>query len=189
MTETLQQRNSPPHKSGQFAPADPSARQRARRLRRIIVLVVLVMAVLFSLAWCAFHEQPDADMESNIVVGAMLGQEDAQDKQRALDEGMIGFSVNTRMKFDTPSADGAIMFENPAGNAKYTKLKLVRDDTDEEIYSTGLLQPGTYVETDTLDAMVPTGEYACTALVEAYRTNDKSYIGTVAAAVKVKVGS
>lgn len=159
-----------------------------RTRTRIVVLVALLALVAVALAWCAFRVPPDDDMESNIVVGALPGQEDSAEKQRALDEGMIGFSVNTLMTFSTPSAEGAVMFENPVGNGKYTRLKLVRDDTDEEIYTTGLLQPGTYVEKDTLDAMVPVGEYACTALVEAYRTNDKSYIGTVAAGVKVKVG-
>ncbi|PNV66861.1 hypothetical protein [Enteroscipio rubneri] len=168
-------------------PHPPDDARRARRVR-IAALAALLLAVALACAWCALHDRPDEDMESNIVVGALFGEEDSEKDRRALDEGMIGFSVNTRMAFETPSSEGAVMFENPAGNAKYTRLRLVRDDTGEEVYATGLLQPGTYVEKDALDAMVPTGEYDCTALVEAYRTDDKSYIGTVAAGVKVKVG-
>lgn len=179
---------APRPRQGESPPSHAPGVRRRRGLC-IAVLAVLLLAVALALAWCTLRNAPDDDMESNIVVGALPGQEDSAEKQRALDEGMIGFSINTRMEFETPSAEGAIMFENPAGNGKYTRLSLVRDDTGEEVYSTGLLQPGTYVENDALDAMVPRGEYDCTALVEAYRTNDKSYIGTVAAGVKVKVGS
>ena len=186
MTGTLRQSAPAPADPRVPAPDAPDCKRLARRVAALVALLVLVA---LAGTWCALHGRPDGDMESNIVVGSLPGQEDAAQRQRALDEGMIGFSINTRMVFDTPSAEGTVMFENPAGNSKYTKLRLGRDDTGEEIYATGLLQPGTYVEKDALDAMVSTGEYACTALVEAYRTNDKSYIGTVAAGVKVKVGS
>lgn len=166
----------------ELAPA-PDTPTRTRR-RVLIALAILLFLFVAAALWL-FALHPDPDLERNIVVGSVDG-DDAPVRDVA--ESMIAFSIDTKMDFATPSSAGDIFFENPEGNGKYIRLSLVRDEDDEELYSTGLLQPGTYVESDTLDAMVPTGTYECTALISAYRINDKSYIGTVAAGVTVSVG-
>lgn len=165
------------------APANPAERKR-RRWPVLLLLLLLLLLAAAAVWW--FAGRPDSDFESNIVVGSVTGDDAAP--HRDVEEGMIAFSIDARMAFASPSEEGDILFENPEGNGKYISLSLVRDDDGMEIYSTGLLQPGTYVERDALDAMVANGTYRCTALVSAYRTDDKSYIGTVAAGVTVTVG-
>ena len=162
--------------------ADPAESKR----RRWPVLLLLLLLLLAAAAAWWFAGKPDSDFESNIVVGSVTGDDTAPHRDVA--EDMIAFSIDAKMEFASPSEEGDILFENPGGNGKYISLSLVRDDDGMEIYSTGLLQPGTHVERDALDAMVANGTYQCTALVSAYRTNDKSYIGTVAAGVTVTVG-
>ncbi len=155
---------------------------------RWVVLLALLLLIACGVAWFYLAPAPDDDdIERNIVVGSVLGDDGAS--VRAESETTAAFSINSVMCFDSPSSKGYIYFENPEGNGKYLSLTLVRDDTGQTVYETGLLQPGTYVEQDALDAMLPYGEYACTAQVNAYRIPDKTPLGTVAAAVTVKVGS
>lgn len=164
-------------------PEEPS-----RGRRRWAVLLVLLLLIVCAIAWFCLAPAPDDDdIERNIVVGSVLEGDSAP--VRAESETTAAFSINSVMRFDSPSSKGYIYFENPEGNGKYLGLALVRDDTGQTIYQTGLLQPGTYVEQDSLDAMLPYGEYTCTAQVSAYRIPDKTPLGTVAAAVTVKVGS
>ena len=163
-----------------------AADEPRRNRRRWVVLLLLLLLLLAGGAVWWFATQPDPDLERNIVVGSVTG--DDSQPERDVAENVIAFSIDSKMEFASPSEEGDILFENPEGNGKYIRLSLVRDDDGKEIYSTGFLQPGTYVEKDALDAMVATGTYRCTALVSAYRTNDKSYIGTVAAGVTVTVG-
>lgn len=163
----------------------PDAARSRRRWPVLLALLLLLLAV--GGAWWVLAALPDPDLERNIVVGSIEGGEAAPMHDVA--EGMVAFSIDTRMQFASPSSEGDILFENPEGNGKYISLSLVRDDDGEEIYSTGFLQPGTFVERDALDAMVATGTYRCTAVISAYRIEDKSFIGTVAAGVTVTVGS
>lgn len=160
----------------------------SRVRRRWAVLLALLLLLACGVAWFYLAPVPDDDdIERNIVVGSVLGDDAAP--VRAEGEATAAFSINSVMRFESPSSKGYIYFENPEGNGKYLSLVLVRDDTGQTVYETGLLQPGTYVEQDALDAMLPYGEYACTAQVSAYRIPDKTPLGTVAAAVTVKVGS
>lgn len=162
--------------------ADTASKSGSKRWWLLLLLLLLLVA---GVAWWLFS-QPDPDIERNIVVGSVTGEGPSE---RDVSENMIAFSIDSKMNFASPSAEGDILFENPEGNGKYIRLSLVCDDDGKEIYSTNFLQPGTYVERDVLDAMVPTGTYQCTALVSAYRIEDKSYIGTVAAGVTVTVGA
>lgn len=170
------------------APDAPEPERPARGRRRWIALLVLLLLLACALAWFYLAPAPeDDDIERNIVVGSVLGDDAAP--VRDASETTAAFSINSIMRFDSPSSKAYIYFENPEGNGKYLSLALVRDDTGQTVYQTGLLQPGTYVEQDALDAMLPYGEYACTAQVSAFRIPDKTPLGTVAAAVTVKVGS
>lgn len=167
-----------------------SGKPRRKAVVVLLVAAVLlaVLAVAVSLAKCSAPAEDG--MEPNVIVGAMDGYSDEEiDAMLAkqVDKGMIAFSLNTSMHFESPSAQTAVKFENPPNNAKLTKLKLVRDDTSEQIYETGYLVPGSYVDADTFDVELDPGEYACTGYVSSYDQETKRYLGEAACAVKVTV--
>lgn len=161
---------------------------------RRIALVVAAVAIIIALAAAvlAFQQcsRQDDGMEPNVVVGSMEGYTDeeiAEMLKKKVDEGMISFSLNTHLYLDGPDAQASIKFENPANNAKLTKLRLVRDDTGEQIYETGFLEPGSYVDADQLDARLGPGEYACTGYITSYEQGTKRFLGEAACTVHVTV--
>ena len=172
-----------------------SERREASPRRRIAFAVAAVAAVALLLAAFFAFKQCSAvgedGMEPNVVVGTMEGYSDeeiaAMLKQK-VDEGMIAFSLNTNMHLESPSAEAAVKFENPTNNAKLTKLKLVRDDTGEQIYGTGFLAPGSYVDSAAFDVALDPGTYACTGYISSYNQETKQYLGEAACAVTVTVG-
>ena len=95
---------------------------------RWVVLLALLLLLACGVAWFYLAPVPDDDdIERNIVVGSVLGDDGAS--VRAESETTAAFSINSVMRFDSPSSKGYIYFENPEGNGKYLSLVLVRDDT------------------------------------------------------------
>lgn len=167
---------------------ETAPRGRAGLVAAAVLATVLLLGVFFGLRQCS---AVDDGMEPNVVVGSMEGYTDeeiAEMLKQKVDEGMIAFSLNTSMFLASPDAQTAVKFENPANNAKLTKLKLVRDDTGEKLYETGLLAPGSYVDGASFDVALEPGEYACTGYIESYDQETRKYLGEAACAVTVTVG-
>ncbi len=168
---------------------EPEEKKKRRKWPIVVAVIILIILLLLGLVQCQSCQTGD-DMEPNVTVGPMenMSQEDLQkmlDDQ--LEEGMLGFAINSVIVFDSPEAKGKIMFENPGNNAKLTKVEIFRDDNGELVYSTGYLQPGSYVEEDTLDVKLEPGSYPCTAYVSSYKLDSKKFIGKAAVAVVIVV--
>lgn len=166
-----------------------SGSNQKRPRRKIWVFLLVVIAFIGgALAWQT--ARPQNRMEPNAVVGAMPGKTDEQIQEelnRKVEEKMIAFSINSHPVYPDGRTAGNILFENPSSNNKLTKMELYRDDTGEKIYETGLLRPGSYVPEAKLDQNLPVGDYTCTAYIYAYRLEDESYIGKVAAGITITV--
>lgn len=166
------------------------SRRRVGVVVAIVVLVVVAAVAFVALRQCSTVEEDD--MEPNVIVGTMenyTDEEIAAMLAKKVDEGMIAFSLNTHIYLESSGAQASIKFENPANNAKLTKLRLVRDDTGETLYETGYLAPGSYVDADVFDVRLAPGEYECTGYVSSYSQDEKKYLGEAACTVSVTVGS
>lgn len=162
-----------------------------KRFAGIALALLFVAAVAFAAVWyVGSREVPTEEMEPNVIVGSMENLSEAELAAKLaerVDEGMIAFSINTYIVMDSPTSQAKVKFENPANNAKLTKLEIVRDDTGETIYSTGLVVPGSYVNADMLDVELAPGKYACTATISSYAQDTKKYLGKAAAALTIHV--
>lgn len=156
----------------------------------LLAAAVLLAALAAAIAFTQCSAPADDGMEPNVIVGTMEGYSDEEIKAmlaQRVDEGMIAFSLNTAMLVEGPGAQTSIKFENPPNNAKLTKLSLVLDETGEQVYGTGFLAPGSYVDTDALDVQLEPGSHACTAYISSYDLETKKYLGEAACAVAVTV--
>ena len=66
-------------------------------------------------------------------------------------------------------------------------LTINREDTGEEIYKSGYLDPEQYIEEAPLNVELPAGEYPCVANFDAYRISDNAYIGRASARITLYV--
>ena len=130
------------------------------------------------------------ELADNATMGVLPGIDPAQrqaELQQILDESMISFSINTSPVFETGGAEGNLMLENPATNAKLLVVEIYMDDTQELIYQSKALPAGSYIETTRLDKLLEPGSYAATAYFKAYRESDHSYVGQVGADLTLSV--
>lgn len=154
----------------------------------LLLLVVIGVAVGGYFVWK--NMQPDDMLEPNAVIGVMPGKTDQEiidELNRKVDEKSIAFSINSQPTLDKETGEVNWMFENPEGNDKFIRLEVFRDDTNELIYETKMIQNGSYVESAALSETLSAGSYVCTAYIHGYRLSDQSYLGQVAAGITVVI--
>ncbi len=69
----------------------------------------------------------------------------------------------------------SVLIENPGNNAKLLKVSIKIDDTEEEVYASNYLKPGTYIESVALDKVLEKGTYNATAYFLAYDETDGEF--------------
>lgn len=75
------------------------------------------------------------------------------------------YTVGSRIVFDRPAALGKVMLENIPGNQYDMEVQLQLEETGEIVYTSPVLQPGQYLEQDSLDERLEKGEYHALAIL------------------------
>lgn len=160
----------------------------------ILLCMVFCLAVLGGAVYIVYaHSQaaasyPQLEPEGNVRSGTLS---DPAGRQAQLDamvsEGMLTFSINATPSMEDGSSKANLMIENPPGNGNRFTVTINREDTGEEIYKSGYLDPEQYIEEAPMDVALPAGEYPCLAYFDAYRISDNAYIGRAAAKITLFV--
>ncbi len=160
------------------------------------VICICIISALGSAIIFLLHNKPDDtsgdpfEIDNNVTIGDMPGvdmEKRKEELQKELDDSMIAYSINTNPVFESGRAEGNLLLENPANNAKLLKVEIVLDKNNEKIYSSKAIPAGSYIENARLKKVLDAGQYDATAYFKAYREDDHSYIGQVGAAIKINV--
>ncbi len=164
----------------------------ARKKKWILLCAVCLAAVGAAVFFIVQRQGRSMKLDDNAVMGVLPGidmEQRQSELQQQLDEGMIAFSINASPVFETGGAEGNLMLENPAQNAKLLLVEIYADATSELLYRSELLPAGSYIENDRLDKVLEPGRYPATAYFHAYREDDQSYIGQAGAAISLTICS
>ena len=158
----------------------------------IVVGAALLIAVTISVCYFIFTKESKTDLvyDDNATTGIMPGTDIEQRKkelQEMLDRSMIAFSINTSPVFIDGTSEGNLLIENPGNNAKLLKISIQINDTEEEVYTSNFLKPGTYIESAKLDKVLEKGTYDATAYFSAYEEDTGEYIGRTGAQIAITV--
>lgn len=154
--------------------------------------IILLVALTVLICYLIFSKKDDLNLlyDDNATVGVLPGidiDERRKQLQEALDRSMIAFSINTSPVFLNGTAKGNLLIENPGNNAKLLKVSIKIDGTEEEVYASNFLKPGTYIESVALDKVLEKGTYDATAYFLAYDEEDGEYIGQTGAQITITV--
>lgn len=182
------------HASSETLARSPHSKaRRARRLAAGLLAVAAVVTVAWA-CWLAFAPQPEsrAARNSNAELGQLAGKTDEEiqaELNRVVEEGMFDISIASDVTFANGQAEGELRIENVPGNRYLMEVELVRDDTGETLYTSGLIEPGYHIQAARLDVDLDPGEYACTAVFTALDPQSEEAVGSAAAQVRVTVAS
>ncbi len=166
----------------------------SKRKKRILTAIAILLLLLITVLVCYFlftkKNNNNLEYDDNATAGIMPGVDIDQRRkelQEILDRSMIAFSINTSPVFLNGTSKGNLMVENPGNNAKLIKVRIILDKTEEEIYASKLLKPGSYIDSVKLDKVLEKGTYNATAYCLAYDETSGEYIGQTGAQITLTV--
>lgn len=129
----------------------------------------------------------DRDAELGILPG--MTQAEIQDRlNEVVAEGMMNISINPTPVFKSGAEKGDLRIENIKANHYSYVVTITLDESGEEVYQSGLLSPGYYIEKAALSRTLKKGTYEATAHFKAYRKeNRKEPIGAAAAKILITI--
>lgn len=175
-------------------------RKRRRRMRRLknIALVVLIAGLLLVIAYLlldgrdAQHadsadlptveatQEPDAPLSTDALSISKLQIDpnagDLVTPTPAASEPGVAIPGWGKMSIPAGETQVSTSMQNPEANSGwyYLTFELRLKDTDEVLFTTGLIPPGQYCNQVTLNRPLEAGEYAAVIHVQPYRISDQS---------------
>ena len=170
---------------------DKAKRNKVITLVAIAVLVVAIVALLILLL-CPKDDQTSvsANRDPNAALGSFEGksQEEIQaELNRVVEEGMFNISINPNVVMATGSDEAELRIENIAANHYLMRVEITLDDTGEALYTSGMIEPGYYLQAVPLNVVLEKGIYAATAVFTAYDMKTEDSVGQAAAKITIKV--
>ena len=175
-------------------------KKNTRNIWLVIFLcaVLLIGALLLAVLVFGESEKP-ADVIDDTSAGLVfdeaaveggweqLSQEEIEAKlNEQLEEGMINISMNTSPYFEDGTSKGNLMIVNETINRYPQKVEIIRNDTDEVIYTSGAIAVGSKIEAAALDVDLDAGTYECTALFHNL-DNSGNIIGSAGAIITITI--
>lgn len=173
--------------------------KKAGKKKGLILLVLLLAGIICMLLYFLLRkpqEEPKPETEDvyadrDAELGILPGMTEAEIQDRlneVVAEGMMNISINPTPVFKTGSEKGDLRIENIKANHYSYIVTITLDEDGEEVYQSGLLSPGYYIEKAKLSKPLGKGKYKATARFKAYQKgNTKEPIGSAAAKVMITV--
>ena len=168
---------------------------------RLILLVIILFAAIITTVTVAYvvtdkpvlqAESPESGglvFDENAVSGGWeeMSQEEVEAALNAkLEEGLINISMNTSPFFEDGVSEGNLMIVNETMNNYPQMVQIIRNDTEECIYTSKAIPVGSKIERAALDVDLDAGVYQCTALF--HNLDDSgNIIGTAGVIINVTI--
>lgn len=163
----------------------------------VILILLIIAAALFIFKSCSGEKTPDPTPSGSGIVyddNAIEGGWDEADVDKIVEglndkveEGMINISMNTSPNFANGTSTGNLMIVNEAVNNYPQVVEIVRNDTNEKIYTSGAIAVGSKIENAKLDVDLDKGTYDCTAMFYNVDPETGAYLGCAGAIITITV--
>ena len=158
----------------------------------VLLIVIGVLVFLLLRPRDGGQTVTEKKRDPNAAVGQYEGktQEEIQaELDKIVEEGMFNISINSTVTMAKGSDEAELRIENIAANHHLMSVEITLDDTGEGIYTSGLIEPGYYIQSVPLDVVLAKGTYAATAVFTAYDSETEASVGQAAAKITIKVES
>ncbi len=164
----------------------------------IILILVIIAAALFIFKSCSGDTETLADPTPTgtfeLDPGAVNGGWDEADTDaivnslnEKVEEGMINISMNTSPVFQTGASSGNLMIVNEGINRYPQVVEIVRNDTNETVYTSGGIAVGSKIENAKLSVDLDAGTYECTALFYNVDAETSARLGCAGAVITITI--
>ena len=154
-----------------------------------IIVAIIAIGVCVALVVSMMMPKESRRVGSLGQLEGKTAQEIQAEIDRVVSEGMFNISIASAVVFEDGQSEGELKIENVPGNRYLMQVDIARQDTNEIIYSSGILDPNSHIQFDKLSVDLPKGEYPCTATFHALDPETEEEIGVAAANINVLVAN
>ena len=156
-----------------------------KRKKKWIILLLLLLAVIaagvavFYFMYMKNNDQPRIDKELAAKAGLLPthSEEELQELlNKTVAEGMVNISINPDPIFKDGKSAGSLNIENIPANHYDLQVDITLEDTNEKVYSSGLIEPGHYVDNAKLTKTLKKGDHKAVAVFTAYYPDNETDI-------------
>lgn len=196
MTRDKKNEQAPRQGGSVFERKRALAQKRARRRRRVIVAVCSLLVLAAVSAGALWYLNPFEEggggryHNPNADVGQLEGktpEEIQAELNRVVDEGMFNISIAEVLSFPDGASEGDVRIENVPNNRYLMDVSVTLDETGEEVYESGILEPNHHITKGVLKVDLDKGTYPATALFTALDPETEAVVGEAAAEVTIMV--
>lgn len=155
-----------------------------------VLLIIIGVLVIVLLRPDDTQTVTEKNRDPNASVGQYEGktQEEIQaELDKIVRQGMFNISINSTVIMERGSDEAELRIENIAANIHLMSVQITLDDTGEVIYTSGLIEPGYYIQSVPLNAVLAKGTYSATAVFTAYDSQTEAPVGQAAARITIRV--
>lgn len=169
--------------------------QIERNEKRRWLLVLIVVVAVGIVGFFAYRMVADSGVmgkssDAELGISPDMNEDQAQQQRNAaVSKGMKHVSINPHSSFESGSALGNLGIEDAAQSQYSYVVSIMRDDTGDEVYKSGLLKPGYYIDKAHLSKSLPKGDYSATARFVAYKESGGEPIGAAVMKIIITVKS
>lgn len=162
--------------------AEVQEEKKEKKSKKGLIIILLLLLLIIG-AVCAYIflrpvEKSRLARDEDALGGLLPGktpQEIQEILNNKVEEGHVSMGISSMPVFENNGKKGRIGIENVEGNRYSFQVDIVLKDTGETVYSSGLIDPGYYIEYIELSKKLKEGEYPATAIYTTYsldETND-----------------
>lgn len=144
-----------------------------RTMTVLVLLIVLLLGLIGGGLWylLVYSAKSPLAREEDALGGilAAMPQEDwGEALNDVVEEGQVLLGIAAEPVFELNGKRGRIGIENDAANRYSFQVTILDSATGEELYTSGLLSPGHYIEYIELNRALAAGDYPATAVFTTY---------------------
>ncbi len=150
----------------------------------VTLLIIVLIGLCGGMGFYIYKEKHQSQISrltrDEDALGGMLPGKSQQEIEELLnakiEEGMVNIGIQGEPIFEHSGKKGRLGIENIAANKYSFQVDLILDETEDVIYSSGLIEPGYYIEYVELNKKLDEGDYRATAVFTTYsldETEDK----------------
>ena len=155
----------------------------------VFPVVILILVDVISWLLLRPQEQPAGlTRAADAQLGQLEGKTEEQiveELNRIVEEGMFNISINTQPEFPDGSSPGNLCIENSPANHYLMVVEITLNDTGEQVYTSGALEPNYHIQEAKLDRALAKGTYPATATFYAYTADTQELVGTAGAEMQL----
>lgn len=151
--------------------------------RKIILIISILLfgtsLVMYKLSWRS-EEGLIREGEKGELPG-MSEDDILKMLNEKVEEGSFQININSELSFEDGTAKGDMRILNSPNNHYLLVVEMYLKGDNKRIYKSGAIEPGYYIEQDTLDVKLEKGDYPVNIHFKNYDVKSEQFIGEAVA--------